>query len=305
MGDRPPPPRRVTLGDRVRAIARLGLFSGGAMRHVMQKLGLMTFGAAYVSGPARRLRLAFDRPGDPPTLRAALVAHAYYPDLIGEILRCRSFMPPGTPAFITVPPDRMATARTAVGDAPDVTLIETPNRGRDIAPLLAVLRTGALAPFDAVLKIHTKRSPHLLDGETRRKLLFDRLSGSRSSVQRVLEAFQEPTTGIVGWRASYRSALPYWMDNRSRVEGLAKALGVAGTPPLGFFEGSMFWFRPAALEGLLALPLATEAFEAEAGQIDGTLHHALERLFTIAAWARGYRVRDLEGRVLEGQTALS
>ncbi len=78
-------PRRTTLAERAGAIARLGLFSGGALRHVAQKLGLMTLGAAYVSDPARRLRLYLDKPVSALPLRVAVVAHVYYPDLIEEI----------------------------------------------------------------------------------------------------------------------------------------------------------------------------------------------------------------------------
>ncbi len=68
---------------------------------------------------------------------------------------------------------------------------------------------------------------------------------------------------------------------------------------LGFFEGSMFWNRPAALSALRSLELTQADFEPEAGQLDGTLHHAIEGCFTIAAWAGGFVVRDLNGRVLE------
>jgi rhamnosyltransferase len=53
-----------------------------------------------------------------------------------------------------------------------------------------------------------------------------------------------------------------------------------------------------AFAALTELNLKPDDFEAEARQLDGTLHHALERCFTIAAWARGYDVRDLRGRVL-------
>ena len=63
----------------------------------------------------------------------------------------------------------------------------------------------------------------------------------------------------------------------------------------------MFWFRPAAFAALRDLNLSLEDFEAEAGQVDGTLHHAIERCFTVAAWMRGFTIRDLKGRLLEGR----
>ncbi len=168
-----------------------------------------------------------------------------------------------------------------------------------------MLSSGLLDPFDAVLKIHTKRSPHLLDGEIRRKLLFDKLCGSHGGVGRILFHFRDPVTGMVGWRPSFRAAAPYWMENRARVEALARRLEVEGPPPLGFFEGSMFWFRPAALARLKMLGFGPDDFEAEAGQTDGTLHHALERLFTIAAWASDHEVRALDGSKLAGLVAAS
>ncbi len=82
------------------------------------------------------------------------------------------------------------------------------------------------------------------------------------------------------------------MDNKSRIERLATRMGVSEPVLLGFFEGSMFWVRPAALARLRQLCLQTDDFEAELGQVDGTLHHAVERLFTVSAWADGFRVCD-------------
>ncbi len=89
------------------------------------------------------------------------------------------------------------------------------------------------------------------------------------------------------------------MTNEARTREIAKRMQAPDEAiRLGFFEGTMFWFRPAALASLRELGLQSEDFEPEARQLDGTLHHGVERSFTIAAWARGFTVRDLKGGVL-------
>lgn len=284
---------------RFRALSRLRLVPASV--HVMQKMFTLTIGPIMVSAPARALRALADRPSPfPLPLQVAVTAHAYYPELIPEILRCRAFVSADAPVFLTVPPEKMAAAEAIIGGMPNITVTSAPNRGRDIAPFLGLLQSGAFEPFDAVLKLHTKRSPHLLDGETRRKLLFDTLCGSHRNVRRTLGAFADPLVGMAGWRSCFRRSPSYWMANRARVEDLASRLDLRDAVKLGFFEGSMFWFRPAALGPLRSSALRAEDFEPEAGQVDGTLHHALERMFTIAAWAGGYVVTDLEGRELSG-----
>ena len=54
-----------------------------------------------------------------------------------------------------------------------------------------------------------------------------------------------------------------------------------------FAAGSMFWFRRAALESLTA-PRILNLFELELGQLDGTIAHAMERVFPIEARRGGY-----------------
>lgn len=287
---------------RATAARRFGPRSRAYARHVWQKLAALTVGRLFVSPAGRALRrrvAALRAPARQPGLRTAVIAHLYYLDLLPEILDCRAQLPGGSPLHLTVPEDRVAQVRQAVAGLADVVIHPCENRGRDIGPFVALLNAGVFDPYDAVLKLHTKRSPHLLDGETRRQLLFTMLAGERNATWRLLAAFEKPETGLVGWDACYREAPPYWMSNEARVRQIAARMGVTeDAVRLGFFEGSMFWFRPKALARLRELSLSLEDFEPEARQLDGTLHHALERCFTIAAWADGFCVRDLRGRML-------
>lgn len=272
-------------------------------KHVYQKIAGLTLGAVFVTAQVQRFRRWLGAQAEPmatPPVAAAVVAHLYYLDLLPEILACRAALPDTAPLHLTVPEDKLAAARELVAGLPAVFIHSCINRGRDIWPFVELLNSGALDGYDAVLKLHTKRSPHLLDGNIRRKLLYTMLAGEQNAVKRTLGAFVEPTTGMAGWADCWRTAPPYWMANRERVRLIARRMGapdVAGR--LGFFEGSMFWFRPAAFAALREMALTPEDFEIEQGQVDGTFHHALERCFSIAAWSRGYRVTDLKGRPLD------
>lgn len=251
---------------------------------------------AYLTRPIQALRDARYAGTPEPSVRAAVLAHAYYPELWGEIRAVHATLPPGAGLIITAPPEQAKLIAERAGDHPLVQILPVPNRGRDIAPFLQALHSGVLDGYDAVLKIHTKKSPHLMLGSLRRRVFFTALAGSRAVTNAILRQFEDPRTGIVGPGAFFRTAPAYWMGNRARVEQLAEVLGAE--PALGFFEGSMFWVRPAALAGLRALDLKGDDFDAEAGQLDGTLHHAVERLFPIAAAALGYETHSIGGRLL-------
>nr|WP_235913764.1 rhamnan synthesis F family protein [Pseudoroseomonas coralli] len=257
----------------------------------------MALGAAFLSSPVQRLRAwRLLRREAPATCRAAVIAHLYYPELLGEALAVQATLPPRSPLLITAPPHQAARLRRETQGLPDVEVHEVENRGRDIAPFVKLLAEGRLDRFDAVLKIHGKRSPHLRHGDLRRRIFFVGLAGSRGNVARVLAQFQNPAIGFVGLAPYFRTRPLYWMKNRERVEALCARMGAPAR--VGFFEGSMFWFRPAALAPLKRLGLRTEDFEAEAGQLDGTLHHAVERCFMLSGLAAGYEARSLSGRPL-------
>jgi lipopolysaccharide biosynthesis protein len=61
---------------------------------------------------------------------------------------------------------------------------------------------------------------------------------------------------------------------------------------LRFAAGSMYWIRGFVLQGLRALNLGPDDFEAEAGQVNATTAHALERLVGILAQEAGLGLEE-------------
>ncbi len=267
---------------------------------VTLKAAELIAGGLFLSPPGQWLwrRALGAAPRDTADLPTAIVAHVFYPELLGEVLACRAAIPGGADLIVTTAPAKIEELQRRLADVPRSEVHAFENRGRDIAPFLMLLNSGRLDRYEAVLKLHTKKSPHLVNGGMRRRLLYTCLAGDAVLVARVLALFADPRTGIVGWRLAWRSRPSFWMTNRARVEELARRMSPPAEARLGFFEGSMFWVRPRALSPLRALRLDAASFEPEAGQTDGAMHHALERAFSIAAAAAGYETRSTSGHVL-------
>lgn len=260
----------------------------------------MVFALIFVTRPCQWLlarRIGHGAAPNPP-LRAALAAHVFYPELWEEIVSTWRLLPAGSRLLITTPPDRAAALEALRGDDPLIEIHPAENRGRDVAPFVMLLNRGLLDRFDAVLKLHSKKSPHLSLGGLRRRMLYTALAGSRENVGRILRLFADPTVGIVGPALLFRHAPVYWMADKARVSAVCARMRPPAPLALGFFEGTMFWVRPASLAPLRAADLSQAAFESEDGQLDGTLHHAVERCFTLAAIAAGHQIRGTNGRLL-------
>jgi rhamnosyltransferase len=236
--------------------------------------------------------------------RYAVVAHVFYPDLWPEIVAVWSTLPAESSLIVTVPSEKAEAVHAAIQGMPLVELYEYENRGRDLAPFISLLNAGLLDRYDAILKIHTKKSPHLIKGELRRKLLFSALAGNIGNVRRIITHFDDPRVGMVGFAPLFRTSRSFWMGNRSNVERLCRRMQPNGEPVLGFFEGSMFWVRPIALTPIRSAALQTAEFDVEAGQLDGTLHHGLERVIGISVRTAGFDTISIRGRkLMDGKRA--
>ena len=231
----------------------------------------------------------------PAPRRPCLVIHAWYPDVLAEMLTAVNKTKLDWRVIITTDPshqDQVDNICNLSGLATETHVF--PNHGRDILPFLCVAEMLLQQGEDIVLKLHTKRSIHRVDGETWRRELIDRLL-CPDRAENIFRAFTEnPALGLVAPEGHIQPIDFYWGDNEKNVRALLTRFGVA-QPSLDtdtFIAGSMFWVRLEALRPMLDSHLYASQFDREDAQVDGTLAHAIERTFSLVARHAGYQQYD-------------
>jgi hypothetical protein len=224
----------------------------------------------------------------------AVIIHAFYPDIVPELFGQLRNIPCRTDLFISTDTEEKraeVAANCAVWDRGSVDIRLCENRGRDIAPKLITFKD-VYDVYEIFLHLHTKRSPH---GGTPlsswRHYLTENLIGSPEIARSNLYLLEDPKVGIVFPQHLFdlRGILNWGYDyNHARALLARMGIELNKNLVLEFPSGSMFWGRSAAIRKLLDLDLQFSNFPAEAGQIDGTLAHAIERIMLMVAEASGY-----------------
>ncbi|PPT98436.1 glycosyl transferase [Xanthomonas arboricola pv. arracaciae] len=224
--------------------------------------------------------------------RFAIVLHLFHIDLIEPICAYMRNVIVDHDVFVSVKSiaDRRVAVRYFQEHDVRATVFIHPNIGRDVGPFVSLLNTGLLDHYDAVCKIHSKKSVYHDGGEQWRNELMKSLLGSSLTVLKILQAFDEnPACGIIGPESAYLSNARFWGGNEERLRVLAAETGIEDASiRLGFFAGTMFWFRPSALGALRARNIVLSEFDPEAGQRDATLAHVIERLFVLWVQQAGF-----------------
>jgi lipopolysaccharide biosynthesis protein len=229
-----------------------------------------------------------------PVNRLAAIVHIYYTDLVDEIRAYLEKIPFPLDVYIST---RNDLSKSAIEESFDgwqggtVVVRVVPNQGRDIAPKLLAFKD-IYSRYAYVLCIHSKRSPHASALASWRHYLFESLCGNADIVRSVMTIFgQYPKIGMIAAQHfdPARRGI-HWGDNFGTANELARRMGFELDPaaPLDFPSGSMFWARTASLKPLLDLDLSWDMFDDERGQLDGTLAHAIERLFFHVCEYAGY-----------------
>nr|VFJ67834.1 MAG: Glycosyl transferases group 1 [Candidatus Kentron sp. FW] len=234
--------------------------------------------------------------GKSPSIKAALHIHAYYPDLVPEILKRLKGQDLDVDLLISVSSsvaaERMDTLVRQF-NLPLISLDMVPNRGRDIGPLLTQYRELLQEKYDLICHVHTKKTVDVKDPETGRiwfRFLVENLIGGRYPMASGIVRKMSEDVGL-GLVFPDDPNIIGWSENKPEAEKLAERLDIVDLPDtFSFPVGTMFWARVRALLPLFELALSWEDYPDEPLPYDGTVLHAIERLLPFVAHKQGFRL---------------
>lgn len=232
----------------------------------------------------------------PTNLRLALHVHAYFPDMLDGMLNRLGMNSVKPDLYISVPDEAAVDivrkkTRKYAKHVVDVAVV--PNVGRDLGPFFTSFGQQFVDRYDIVGHIHTKKSGDIADENTGKvwsDFLFENLLGGKARMADIIlgRMASDPTIGmvfpdephVVGWGTN----LPY-------AKALGTQLGLDVFPEnLVFPVGSMFWARTEAIRPLLELGLDWDDYPKEPLPYDGSMLHAIERIFPLVAEQQSNRI---------------
>ena len=226
----------------------------------------------------------------------AVVLHLFHLEMAPEFLRYLSNIRTACDVFVsTDTAEKRAVIERIFAQWPagSVEVRIAPNRGRDVAPKLLLFRD-VHRRYDIVLHLHSKQSDHASSLAHWRGYLLESLLGSPQIVASILDLFtRELHLEMVA--AQHFEPVPHWIDwgvNFTRARRLAERMGrclVIGQGigfPLGF-NVSGRGLRPSPSSCSTSI-FSFDEFDDENHQVDGTLAHAIERMFFYACNHAGY-----------------
>lgn len=235
----------------------------------------------------------------------AVVIHLFYTEMIDYFCdKLQTISKIDYDLYITIPESKQDEIDLIKSKCPNAVICIVPNCGRDVLPFVQVIKQlqSQGCNYKYVLKLHSKKSPHRVDGEQWRDKLVDSLLPKdlvlTSKLKTILE---KKDTAIIGPEGEYVSLLVNYDSTGHHTLRLLKKIfsdKVARemkpkSDEYGFFAGTMFWAKISAIQPVIDAVNVTD-FEPEMGQVDSTLAHALERLFTVVPELHNKNIYEID-----------
>lgn len=262
-----------------------------------RNLGLTRVVPPTVQDPALARQICAER-------RIALAMHLYFMDMLDQSVAFAAKFPPQTDVFISTNDEkkkRQIEQAFAGQDLHSVTVLVVENRGRDVAAFLCDLAPH-LRGYDYVCFMHDKKAIQTRPGSVGASFGYvcnENVCKNAAHVLNVLCEFERdpylgilcppyPTHGLYFMNMCSGGWGPNFENTKQLLKTLRLDVPISGEEsPIAPF-GSVFWFRPNALEPLFAHGWQHSEFPPEPLPQDGTISHAIERVYPFVAQAAGY-----------------
>ncbi|WP_156375982.1 glycoside hydrolase family 99-like domain-containing protein [Methylobacterium sp. Leaf117] len=233
-------------------------------------------------------------------LKIAVHLHVYFLDQVDFFVEQLNQIDANFDLFITTDSDAKNAFITEIfstrGIQKQLKVLTTPNVGRDIGPMLMFV-SKYLLEYDVIGHFHTKKSSTVKWGDRWCKYLVSNLLGSTNNIKGIFAEFTtNESLGLV-YPPTYPLISPHvsWGEVKDRCYEILKTLRLNVLLPSDpeFPAGNMFWARVPAIIPILRHNWEIDDFETEAGQIEKTLPHCIERLWGYVASASGYESKEI------------
>ena len=233
----------------------------------------------------------------------ALFMHLYDEKMATEMASYAERMPEGAHIWISTTSEekkeRIYKAFHNIKQKVFVRVCE--NRGRDVSALLASFSEEVMN-YEIICVTHDKKTAHLHPGTVGEGFAYEgyeNILGSREFVANIIQAFEtNPRLGLLyapgPSHADFASHIGLeWGNNYLACKKLADELGL-NVPmddrhPACAPYGSNFWIRTSALRPLYNKKWTYDDFPMEPlKETDGTIMHAVERIYPYCAQQAGY-----------------
>ncbi len=235
--------------------------------------------------------------------KIAAVFHLYFEDLIDKMYQYLLSVPEETDIYITTDTIQKKEAieeKFKKFPCHKVEVIQIENRGRDVSALLVGAKD-FIMDYDYVCFAHDKKvtqiTPYSVGGAFAYKCM-ENLFKSKAYVLNIIDTFEKnPRLGMLmpsppNNGAYYPTLGNAWMCNYEITKKLYDRLKL--TVPIDEHKepisplGTMFWFRPEALKTLFDCDWEYSDFPEEPNKTDGTLLHAIERIYGLVVQNDGF-----------------
>lgn len=233
----------------------------------------------------------------------AVIAHLYYDDLLDYDFKFLRNIPEYIDIIITTDDIEKKffiekNFLSKLNNNTQVILVNS--RGRDMAGLFVGCKY-IIANYDYFCFVHDKKSSHNiynLVGSSFRDTIWDNMLASEDYINSIIKTFDEnECLGLIVPPRVYHSSnftsfyYNYWLKNVDEIKKLLDKMSIKielNLNELPLSIGNCFWAKYDALKPLFELDLEYDNFPQEPLPLDGTISHALERIYGHVAASQGF-----------------